>query len=51
MIGENKKYYLLLALSYSAQPSFMAVHYSWIGKIFTYNVAHFLYIVVLKIAI
>ena len=32
----------------------MAMHCSWVGKIFTYtttNVTHFLYMVVLKIAI
>ena len=47
----NKKHYLILALSYSAQPLMLC---SWVGKIFTYTiiyVAHFFYIVVFKIAI
>ena len=47
----NKKHYLILDLSYNAQPLMLC---SWVGKIFTYTtiyVAHFFYIMVFKIAI
>ena len=53
MWGGNKKSFLSLALSYSAQP-YMVVQCSWVRKNFTYttsNVAPFSYMVVLKIVI
>ena len=52
---ENKKYFFL-ALSYSAQP-YIAVHYSKVGKKYTYPftattlfIYIYIYILVLKIA-
>ena len=52
MRNGNKKHYLILALSYNAHP-YIAVHYSNVGKKFTYTTTIatlFLYVVVLTIA-